>query len=252
MYASVVRYFLKESLRIGGIELGHGSPFQYQRDYRVIFFEIFQNFGICRITGLGLFSVGQSHFLEQDIAELLRGADIEGLSRTDVYFLSKLVCLLRQCLSEIDESLSVNGDTLLLHGNEDISERYLDLTKQSVHFLSIQSCAQRGAEPVYGQRIRFTHGNAVLTAKALHVVLRRTYIQQIRGEGAVKHDVVYRTVKRGEHCFQVESALRGTVRKLRPVGFGLNTVHTSEQSAVLCEQIIRNAPVKRGYIGSLG
>ncbi len=65
---------------IGALELGQLAVLDDPVGYGVLHGELLQNLGVRRVAGLGLADRRNAHLLEEDLAELLRGADVEGVA----------------------------------------------------------------------------------------------------------------------------------------------------------------------------
>lgn len=77
MNAPVVRDLLDKPVGIRAFELCHGTVIENRLNDRVLALELFEHIRVCRIAALRLLACGQSQLIKQDLAELLRGIDIE-------------------------------------------------------------------------------------------------------------------------------------------------------------------------------
>jgi hypothetical protein len=68
---------LRNHVDVRVLELGHFAPFQDQRADRILARQALQHLDSGRPTGLRLFAAGNVELSEEDLAELLRRADVE-------------------------------------------------------------------------------------------------------------------------------------------------------------------------------
>ena len=77
--------------------------------------ELFQHLGVGRIPSLGLLVGGQAQLVEQDLAQLLGGVDVELLPGQVVDAVPAAVDALGQHLAELGQRLPVDAEAALLH-----------------------------------------------------------------------------------------------------------------------------------------
>ena len=78
MDAAVGADDLQKSVGVCGLELGILAVLQHRVDDGVLPAELFQHFGVGGVAGLGLFSRRQAQALKEHLSQLLGGIDVEG------------------------------------------------------------------------------------------------------------------------------------------------------------------------------
>ena len=118
---------------VGGLQLRHLPVIQDLLHKGIVNRQLLENAGRCGISCLGLLSAGHVHLIEKDLAQLLRGINIEGLSGFTVDFLLQLIHPDRQLLPVFTKALPLYGDALLFHMEQGIHHRHLHLPEQHIH-----------------------------------------------------------------------------------------------------------------------
>ena len=181
---SVCSHCFQKAVYIGGFQLGILPPFQHIRHNGKFTAEFFQNLRIGGIAGLGLFPVGQLHFLKQDIAQLLRRADIKRMAGFIVDHLLHFFYLFRQIHAKILNALLINGDSGMLHCGQHYSQLFLCMQERS-HFLIVYPFFHRLIQRRKRHQIRM-HALALFKrhmighTQVLNFIGRSGRIQQIR------------------------------------------------------------------------
>src|SRR5215210_208438 len=80
MNATVFADEADQTIYVRALELGQLTVGDDSLRYRVLDGELLQNLGIGRVAGLGLSGGREAHLAEEDLPELLRGSDVEGMA----------------------------------------------------------------------------------------------------------------------------------------------------------------------------
>ena len=111
---------------VGAAQLLDLPVTQQRLDDGVVLRHLLQRVGVGRRTGLRLPDRREPEVLEQDLAQLRRGVDVELLPRMRVDLGFEPAALVVQLLAQVMEEVEVDADARLLHAREHAHERTLD------------------------------------------------------------------------------------------------------------------------------
>ena len=130
--AAILANDLEQTLHIGGVQLLVGAVLQNVLHQRVLA-QAFQRFGISRPAALGLFAVGQTHGVEQHLAQLLGAVGVEaGAAGLHVDAGEHLLQLGAQLYAELLDAVFVHQHTGAGHIGQHLCQRELDLVVQRI------------------------------------------------------------------------------------------------------------------------
>ena len=217
--APVLANDLEQTLHIGGVQLLVGAVLQNVLHQRVLA-QTFQRFGIGRPAALGLFAVGQTHGVEQHLAQLLGAVGVEGSAAgLHVDAGQHLFQFLPQLYAELLDAVLIHQYAGAGHISQHLCQRELDLVVQRI----LAAGGDLGLHP--GKQIGQPSGVRVIGAgkggsslvggdQFADLVLGGGGVQQIGGQFAVPDDAAAPAA--GGHGFGVEG--RGVEHIQRHIG----------------------------------
>ena len=123
---------LEQALHIGGVQLLVGAVLQNVLHQRVLP-QAFQRFGVGGPAALGLFAMGQTHGVEQHLAQLLGAVGVEGgAAGLHVDAGQHLLQLLPQLYAELLDAVLVHQHAGAGHIGQHLCQRELDLVVQRI------------------------------------------------------------------------------------------------------------------------
>ena len=114
VYSAVGRYHRKQSLHIGGFELGKLTVFK-KRPNGVKFLKLFQHLGVCGKAAFGLFLGRKAEFDKKGVGKLFGRIKVKLITHRIVYRPLKPGNSVGQGLSEFANALCVDQKTFPLH-----------------------------------------------------------------------------------------------------------------------------------------
>ncbi len=141
------RDHLRQRVRVSGLELAQLPVFEHQRGQAVPGGELVEHVAVGGASGAGLAAARQAQFLEEDLRQLLRGADVELLAGLLVNLLFELRHFLLEPLRHGAQRGHVEADALEFHLREHRDERHFDLREEVVHLLLAQLLVEDLGEP---------------------------------------------------------------------------------------------------------
>ena len=137
---------LKQTLGVGGLELGEGPVFENSTDDRVFVAELFQYLRVGGPAGFGFLPGGQSQPLKKHLAQLLGGVEIEVPACVAEDLLLRLYDAGFQHLVKGVERVGVHPDALYLHLCQHCAEGQVHFIVEFFQILGRQTRLQGGAE----------------------------------------------------------------------------------------------------------
>ena len=128
--AAVVLDQGRKRVEVGVLELGQLAPALDLGDDRVLVAKLAEHPRVGREPGLAAALLGQPELVEEDGAELLRGADRELAPGVVVDLALELVDLLGHPGADLGQPLGVEAEADPLHLGEHLDQRHLDLVQQ--------------------------------------------------------------------------------------------------------------------------
>ena len=136
-----------KSVRVCGLELGHGAVLQYIVHDRIFGRQFFKDIRRCRITRLRLLSAGHPQLFKEDRSELLRRGDVEFFSAFLVDLCRQAVRLLPELRAVLAQRLRPDPDPDPLHIMQNIADRTFDLSVEGFHSLLSEPFPNRSCRP---------------------------------------------------------------------------------------------------------
>ena len=205
--APVLANDLEQTLHIGGVQLLVGAVLQNVLHQRVLT-QAFQRFGIGRPAALGLFAVGQTHGVEQHLAQLFGAVGVEGSAAgLHVDAGQHLFQFLPQLYAELLDAVLIHQHAGAGHVGQHLCQRELDLVIQRI----LAAGGDLGLHP--GKQVGQPSGVRVIGAgkggsglvggdQFADLVLGGRGVQQIGGQFAVPDDAAAPAA--GSHGFCVQ------------------------------------------------
>ena len=151
----------RQSVGVGRLQLGDLPPFEHaRRQLMALRGEVLEHArGRRPGAGRGLLAAGQAHLAEQDVAELLRRAGVEGRADDFVDLGLERGHALRELARHARQDGAVDRDSAPLHARQHLDERTLEPLVDRRHLLGDEARlqdARRGAAryPPSPRRIR--------------------------------------------------------------------------------------------------
>ena len=108
--------------------------------------QLFQHICIGGVAGFGLLYRRQTQLVEEQLAQLLGGVDIEGAIGIGIDQLFRFVDPLGQHFAKSDQQFPVDGDAPVLHPVQDGAQRQFDLPVEGGHTVLFQLRFQNGPQ----------------------------------------------------------------------------------------------------------
>ena len=105
--------------------------------------QLFEGLGVRRPAGFRLFAGGEHQLFKQDLAELLRGVDVELLAREGVDLLLQRVDADGELLPVVVQRLPVDEKARPLHVGQHIAQRQLHFVHEGRHALVFELLLHR-------------------------------------------------------------------------------------------------------------
>ena len=158
---------------------------------RVLAPELLQHVGVGAPAGLGLFPGRQPQLVKEDLAELLRGLDVELPPRVPPDALLQAGDVLVEALAEVIERFAVYQKARVLHVGKHTAERQLRRFIEREHFPLFHLLLQRRCKLPHGLRPgqllpEIAHGQAlrrVVAAGGVEQIARERRIKPKAAEG---------------------------------------------------------------------
>ncbi|MBP1633325.1 MAG: hypothetical protein H6Q11_1613, partial [Acidobacteria bacterium] len=142
----------QQAVHVGGAQLLQLPIGEQVADHRVLIGHLLQHRGIGRRGALrGLLQHGQAQPVEEHLAQLLGGIDVERLPGRFVHPALQRGQTIAQVLPELAQVLPVHQDPRLLHAGEHPHQRQLHLPVQLEPALLLEPSGERLHQPGHGQ-----------------------------------------------------------------------------------------------------
>ncbi|MBA7476206.1 hypothetical protein ES707_11588 [subsurface metagenome] len=188
-------HVIRQRIGIGRFQLGNLPPFQnLLREVVALLGEVIEH--LCRgrpCAGLGLGAAGKSHLAEDDVAELLRAADIDRLAGELLDFGLDPRRRLGEVARQARQHLAVDRDAAPLHPRQHRDQRPLQRLVDRIHVLRDQPRLQHAPETldhvgIFGGIFRslldrhLVEGQLALAAADQGAIVNHDVIEPARGQ----------------------------------------------------------------------
>ena len=188
---AVLPDLLHQSVGIGGFQLGQHAVIHNGGDDGVLVLQLLQHVGIGGIAGFGFLHRGQPQLVEQYLAQLLGGIDIEGCAGIGINQRLAVGDMAGQHFPEGGKLLPVDGNAPALHFIEHPAQGQLDLLVKLLHAAPVQLLGKGLVQQPHGlstgRRIPILHRHSQEGGGQLgHGIIGLGGIQVIGGKSCIE------------------------------------------------------------------